>query len=170
MTATKARSAGGATGLGTSHTKRRANIRLDMTPMVDIAFLLLIFYMATTQFKPPDARAVTLPTSKSQIDLPAKDVITITVTRADSIFVDFVELVSDEQQESAITRRTAAVDLDGFKEQLLFARFKNPTAFIVIKADAQASFGRIHDITKLMRNCGCQRFLVATDLDPAPVE
>ena len=37
--------------------KRRVAIRLDMTPMVDIAFLLLIFYMATTQFKPPEAKA-----------------------------------------------------------------------------------------------------------------
>ena len=34
-----------------------------MTPMVDVAFLLLIFYMSTTQFKPPEARAVELPQS-----------------------------------------------------------------------------------------------------------
>ena len=38
--------------------KRRVGIRIDMTPMVDIAFLLLIFYMTTTQFKPPEAKAV----------------------------------------------------------------------------------------------------------------
>jgi len=36
--------------------KRRIGIILDMTPMVDIAILLLIFYMATTQFKPPQTR------------------------------------------------------------------------------------------------------------------
>ena len=34
--------------------KRRINISIDMTPMVDIAFLLLIFYMTTTSFKPPE--------------------------------------------------------------------------------------------------------------------
>ena len=68
--------------------KLRTAIRIDITPMVDIAFLLLIFYMATTQFKPPEARAVVLPESHPRIELSGKDVITVTVTRADSIFVD----------------------------------------------------------------------------------
>ncbi len=61
--------------------KRRIAVRIDMTPMVDIAFLLLIFYMATTQFKPPEARAVDLPESHSQIKLPDKDVINVTLTQ-----------------------------------------------------------------------------------------
>ena len=74
--------------------KRRVAIRIDMTPMVDIAFLLLIFYMATTQFKPPEARAVELPTSHSQIELPDKDIINITVTKFDSIYVDYVQKVT----------------------------------------------------------------------------
>jgi len=34
--------------------KRRIGISIDMTPMVDVAFLLLIFFMTTTQFKPPE--------------------------------------------------------------------------------------------------------------------
>ncbi|MBD3162212.1 MAG: biopolymer transporter ExbD, partial [Candidatus Latescibacteria bacterium] len=34
-----------------------------MTPFVDIAFLLLIFFMATTQFKPPEEVSVVLPAS-----------------------------------------------------------------------------------------------------------
>jgi biopolymer transport protein ExbD len=41
--------------------KRRINIRLDMTPMVDIAFLLLIFYMVTTVFAAPQAMDINLP-------------------------------------------------------------------------------------------------------------
>ena len=61
-----------------------------MTPMVDIAFLLLIFYMATTQFKPPEAQAVELPQSHSMIELPDKDIINITVTKYDSLYVDYV--------------------------------------------------------------------------------
>ena len=37
---------------------RRNRVRIDMTPMVDVAFLLLIFFMSTTQFKPPEQVAV----------------------------------------------------------------------------------------------------------------
>jgi len=61
-----------------------------MTPMVDIAFLLLIFYMVTTQFKPPEKRQVTLPSSNSQIKLPDRNVFLITVPTEDSVFIDFV--------------------------------------------------------------------------------
>ena len=41
--------------------KRRIGVVLAMTPMVDITILLLIFYMTTTSFKPPEAKQVTLP-------------------------------------------------------------------------------------------------------------
>ncbi|MCK5125135.1 MAG: biopolymer transporter ExbD [candidate division Zixibacteria bacterium] len=48
-------------GGGIRRPKRRLSIRIDMTPMVDIAFLLLIFYMVTTVFSMPQAMEVNLP-------------------------------------------------------------------------------------------------------------
>ena len=41
--------------------KKRIGIRIDMTPMVDIAFLLLIFYMVTTVFSMPQSMELNLP-------------------------------------------------------------------------------------------------------------
>ena len=41
--------------------KRRIAVRIDMTPMVDIAFLLLIFYMVSTVFAMPQAMEINLP-------------------------------------------------------------------------------------------------------------
>ena len=46
--------------------KRRAGIRIDMTPMVDVAFLLLIFFMVTTVFRRPLAMEVNLPEPERQ--------------------------------------------------------------------------------------------------------
>jgi biopolymer transport protein ExbD len=46
--------------------KRRLGIRIDMTPMVDIVFLLLIFYMVTTVFAMPQAMEVNLPDPEEQ--------------------------------------------------------------------------------------------------------
>ena len=54
-------------GKGGKKKKKRVGVRIDMTPMVDIGFLLLIFYMATTQFKPPEKKQVNLPSSHSMI-------------------------------------------------------------------------------------------------------
>src|SRR6266702_94260 len=60
--------------------KRRIGIAIDMTPMVDVAFLLLIFFMTTTQFKPPEKDKITLPESNSEAKSPESDIITVAVT------------------------------------------------------------------------------------------
>ena len=48
-------------GAGPSWKRPRVTIRIDMTPMVDIAFLLLIFFMVTTVFRLPQAMEMVLP-------------------------------------------------------------------------------------------------------------
>ena len=49
--------------------KHRIGIRIDMTPMVDIAFLLLIFYMVTTVFSMPQSMEINLPPKDSGGDI-----------------------------------------------------------------------------------------------------
>jgi len=48
-------------GGGQSWKRPRVRVRIDMTPMVDIAFLLLIFFMVTTVFRLPQAMEMALP-------------------------------------------------------------------------------------------------------------
>jgi len=48
-------------GKGHRRKKRRVGVRIDMTPMVDVAFLLLIFFMVTTVFRTPQALEINLP-------------------------------------------------------------------------------------------------------------
>ena len=146
--------------------KRRVSIVIDMTPMVDIAFLLLIFYMATTQFKPPEARAVELPQSHSQIELPDKDVIHITVTKYDSIYVDFIQLVTvniDGKDVETKGRVVQRCDVYNVSEKILRARAKNLRALVVIKADKKANFGVMQDVMKSMQDNNLERFLIITD-------
>ncbi len=68
------------------HGKRIA-VAIDMTPMVDVAFLLLIFFMSTTQFKPPEEVAVVLPASTSEIKVPETGIIVITVNKTGKFFI-----------------------------------------------------------------------------------
>lgn len=146
--------------------KRRIAIRIDMTPMVDIAFLLLIFYMATTQFKPPEARAVDLPESHSQIELPDKDIINITVTKFDSIYVDFVIRTTidiDGQPVETTARLVRSADKYTVADEINRGRSKIPRALVVIKADAHASFGVMQDVMESMQENYLERFLIITD-------
>ncbi len=63
--------------------QRRGKIRIDMTPMVDIAFLLLIFYMVTTVFARPTLLEIAVP-SKDEIREPRH----IAESRLLRLFVD----------------------------------------------------------------------------------
>lgn len=60
-------------GKGLRRPKRRISIRIDMTPMVDIAFLLLIFYMVTTVFAMPQAMEINLPPVDQDVDVEVKE-------------------------------------------------------------------------------------------------
>ena len=66
---------------GQEDAKRRVGIRIDMTPMVDVAFLLLIFFMVTTVFRTPQALEINLP-PKDNPPVPIAKSKVLTVSRA----------------------------------------------------------------------------------------
>src|SRR2546427_8581788 len=60
--------------------KRRVGVRIDMTPMVDVAFLLLIFVMVTTVFRTPQALEINLPPDENvKIEIAESKVMSIFV-------------------------------------------------------------------------------------------
>ena len=73
------RSGGKKKGFGVSRKKWRVGIRIDMTPMVDVAFLLLIFFMVTTVFRTPQALEINLPPKKNETKVPASKTVTIRI-------------------------------------------------------------------------------------------
>ncbi len=57
-----------------------------MTPMVDLAFLLVTFFMLTTKFAPEETVVVDTPSSISEIKLPESNVITLTIDNKKRVF------------------------------------------------------------------------------------
>jgi biopolymer transport protein ExbD len=96
--------------------KRRARIVLDMTPMVDIAFLLVIFFMSTYHARPPTTVDVVLPDSRSPLKVPEANVMVINVLApekakelADSIGpTNLITLINNIREASAETGLTVA--------------------------------------------------------------
>ena len=64
----------------------RKSTTIDMTAMVDVSFLLLTFFMLTTQFKSDDSIIVDTPSSISEIKLPDTDILNITVNNEGKVF------------------------------------------------------------------------------------
>jgi biopolymer transport protein ExbD len=66
-------------GKGGKRPKRRIGIRMDMTPMVDVAFLLLIFFMVTTVFRTPQALEINLPENNATAPVAQSKVLEVRV-------------------------------------------------------------------------------------------
>lgn len=61
---------------------------MDMTPMVDMAFLLVTFFILTTKFRPDEPVQVSTPSSTSTATVADKGKITISVAPDGRIFFD----------------------------------------------------------------------------------
>jgi len=59
----------------------------DMTPFVDIAFLILSFFIMATKFKPEEPVEVTTPNSVSSIALPEKDAFMVSIDKDGKVFI-----------------------------------------------------------------------------------
>ena len=92
--------------------KRRMKIRIDMTPLVDVAFLLLTFFMLTTVFRLPQALEIMLPeTNKQTVDIAESKMITIRVSNDMTIYwnkgFDVPQKMNFDKLSEFITARKA---------------------------------------------------------------
>jgi len=147
--------------------KRRIGISIDMTPMVDVAFLLLIFFMCTTQFKPPEKDKITLPESNSEAKAPETGIITIAVTapRTDNGNISMVRVIW-RQGGTEVSRQllpdNVRTELGGI---LTTARAANPAARVIVKMDKDATYGIMADMMSGLQQANAPRFNVMTDLE-----
>jgi biopolymer transport protein ExbD len=139
--------------------KRRIGIAIDMTPMVDVAFLLLIFFMCTTQFKPPEKDKITLPESNSEAKSPESQIITLSVTATPTVRLIYRKGGEEQQQE--IAPEAIKTDLTGW---LTAARSANPSARVIVKMDKNAPYGIMADMMQALQDAKAPRFNVQTEL------
>ncbi|HEY2924209.1 MAG TPA: biopolymer transporter ExbD [Candidatus Eisenbacteria bacterium] len=131
---------------------RRIGIKIDMTPMVDVAFLLLIFFMSTSQFDPPQKVPITIPDSHSNLKVPESDVLTIGVGKNNEILYS----VGKGPQEFT--------DIANLESVVTEQRRRNPRLRVAIKADRVSDYGTMEDIMAVMQKTNTITFSLVTEL------
>ena len=59
---------------------------VDMTPFVDVAFLILTFFIMATKFKPPEPVEINTPNSVSTADLPESNAVMVTIDKEGKVY------------------------------------------------------------------------------------
>lgn len=77
---------------------KRHGVVTDMTAMCDVAFLLLTFFILTTQFKKPDVEQIKPPSSISEKLLPDTSLMTVNVTPDGKFYFQPVDNGSERMQ------------------------------------------------------------------------
>lgn len=146
---------------------KRHGVLIDMTPLVDVAFLLLTFFMLTTTFKPPEEVSIDLPSSNSIIKLPASNVITLSLAKDGRIFMDVDaqklrgRLFGKENENRAGVEVTKEV----LKQKLIEARTANPRLVTVVKGDKGTDYGIAQDVMDILQQTQITRFNLLTNLE-----
>jgi biopolymer transport protein ExbD len=113
------------------------DVELDMTPMLDVVFILLIFFIVTAVFvKEPGVEIVRPETTLQEREKPT---LLVAITGEDEIFVD-----------GTVYEITA---LRPVLEQL---REENPRAEAMIQGDAEAPIGTVLDVQDLLIEMGIE--------------
>ena len=147
--------------------KKRVGFRIDMTPMVDVAMLLLTFFMMTTQFRPEEATAIDLPASHAPFKMPETDIMVVTVNKTGRVFlgVDSQTLRAQLFGEANKLKAAMEVDRQALHDLLIQARISNPKLRTLVKGDKDAPFGPVEDILEILRQVKITRFNLVTELE-----
>lgn len=153
-------------GGGGKKRAKKMSTKIDMTPMVDLAFLLLTFFMLTTTFNKPNVMQVTMPVKPKPNDPPVEirssDAMTVILGEANKVYYYEGLLADDVKPELKLTNYGA----NGIRKVLLDRQRANPKTVVLIKPARKSVYKNMVDILDEM-NISNQKKYALVDISPA---
>ncbi len=123
---------------------------IDLTPMLDVVFIMLVFFIVTASFVKETGREVMRPDSTTAQDQP-KAILLITVTADNEIWMD-----------------KKRIDQRALRRTIERMRIDNPKAALSIQADILADMNNIFVIVNSARDAGIDDVIVSTPKSGQP--
>lgn len=117
---------------------------IDLTPMLDVIFIMLIFFIVTAVFiKEPGPEVIR---TNTETDIAQKRIsVLIAVTEENEIWIDNRE-----------------IEVNGVRAVVERMRMENPNGTIVIQADENSDSGVVVDVIDQARAAGAPSIAIAT--------
>jgi len=115
---------------------------MEITPLIDILFTLIIFFLATATFREQEFEDMDLADKKKSQSKEQPKFIVINV-----------------QEDGGLTLRGDEVELKSLEAVLKRERRSDPGAKVLVRGHVKAHFGKVADVFLISKNAG---FLKAT--------
>jgi len=125
--------------------RKKADFFVDMTPLVDVVFLMLIFFMVSTSFTVSNSLKLELPSSHASQQEKDAEEVNISIDDSGRLFVQ------DEPVEDGDLRR-----------RILNISKGDPNMRVVLRADAEAKHKRVVYVLDTIRELGMGKIGIAT--------
>ena len=129
---------------------RRVELHVDMTPMVDVAMLLLTFFMLTAVFNKPQAMEINMPASHGPFPVAQNKLITLFVDRHSRIYTQH----GDSDDILPLSLNQLGFELSDLKK-------RKPDIIALIKIDRRARYERMVDLLDELNCLLIDRFSIA---------
>jgi len=135
---------------------KRIGVKIDMTPMVDVAFLLLIFFMCTTVFRKPQALEINLPPDpNAKVEIAESNVLTLRVIAPADTTIGvrtFWTIAKQPYQEAKFDKLESIFAAEGKK---------NPKLVVLVKIDRMTKYKYMVNIIDQLQFAELNRFSLA---------
>lgn len=128
-------------------TKEKRKVMINITSLIDVLFLLLIFFMVSSTFLEQPGIKLELPHAQSAVVVEQNDYI---------LFVDKEGRMFLNQQE---------VSLDDLEEHLRQSLPNMKEGALILKADQDVSHGFVVRVMDIAKKSGVKKLIIGTKLD-----
>lgn len=129
--------------------KHREPPRVDLTPMIDVVFQLLIFFMLSATFVVQSSIEIEMPEAEGTTELEQKD-LSITLTYADN---GAGEIYLDNQR---------VANMDELGQVLRLKVEENPNVFVLVRGDKRTDIGRLVEVLGIGESVGVSNWGIAS--------